>query len=397
MKKSKLKKTIDGLAFGLASGMKVAEEQFFTGLGAVSDGDVCVVSQKEQGNKLMQSLLKGEVTQEVKDLRYRMYKIDEAVDGQKTIGNVADGGGVTFKYKKLKPLVEESEDDCEVVIVQNIKKVTTSIGDDINGNHKDGKYKPEYQLKIKRDFLCRFLIEKFAEKVVIKKLPNEQYQLDIYTTIYEDEFDSVANSFTKEVKKVSNGDHRNELLDFTEVSFFTKDAYGTSDGAEFSFKINNFKNCINYLFEDNGLIKNSGFYVLKFDVTPIVFNLKLTEKFFEEELEEKYKNKEKKNIETTAFLKINEDGTQDITTGPIEREKIYCDVCGREIGYHYDDNGEKILTPIFDDYGNKILNDDGKQKMEEIFDETLFWDYKITKVDYGVGMCVDCLLKKMED
>lgn len=392
--KNKVKNLLSNVTFGLASGMKVAEEQFFTSMGSSSDSNVCITDQKELSGKLSQALLKGEVTQEVRDLRYRTYKILEESQDYSGVFD-EEGNIISLNKKKRKiPYVEQTEEDFEVILVQNIKKTTKSIANTSEYEYTTGKIKEETVLKVERDFLCRYPLEKHVNMVVIKKNDSDKYQLDLYTTIYEDKFDNKAAKFTSEVKNIFKGNKRHEIVDIKTVSFYANNAYGAIDGSEFSFDVNSFKECVDFMQDIDGEVKNSGFFVLKFDITPKILGLKLTEKFFEEELEEKYQNMAKKDNEFEIHLNITEEGDSEVTSIPKFNEKYYCDKCGLEIGYHYNDNGEKIEVEVLDENGDRVLNEDGSVKTVIEFDSSLVWDYKITKLEYGNGLCVNCLKEK---
>jgi anti-sigma28 factor (negative regulator of flagellin synthesis) len=69
-------KTIKSLFYALPFGLKAADSEIMSS-GDISNGEDTTVEKKVSQNTLMEALLRGELTEEVKEFRYGTYKIDE--------------------------------------------------------------------------------------------------------------------------------------------------------------------------------------------------------------------------------------------------------------------------------------------------------------------------------
>ena len=92
---SKIKKYFLNLWYGLPFGMKAADTEIM-GNKSVDDNGV-TIQQEVSDQRVAKHLLKGEVTQEVEELRYRTYKVADESENYKYLGN-----GVAVKEEKEK-------------------------------------------------------------------------------------------------------------------------------------------------------------------------------------------------------------------------------------------------------------------------------------------------------
>ena len=74
-KMGKIKNKINNLVTGFMVGMKNTENEIFTQLGGSTVAD-STINQEAHTSRVSKALLKGELTQEVKELRYRTYTVD---------------------------------------------------------------------------------------------------------------------------------------------------------------------------------------------------------------------------------------------------------------------------------------------------------------------------------
>ena len=80
-----LLRRIKKIAYSIPFGMKAGDEMLATSNKDGSNG--IVMEDKIEQNSLLNSLLRGEVTQEVEELRYETYKAEEESNNYKYIGN----------------------------------------------------------------------------------------------------------------------------------------------------------------------------------------------------------------------------------------------------------------------------------------------------------------------
>jgi len=341
---SRIKDIINEIKYGVGISIAGADSAVFSS-NKGQDSNVVIVTQKEQGGELARALIKGEVTQEVEDLRYRTYLIEEESGKNEVIGiGENDMESFTIPAQFNKPNIEELETDFKTIIVQNVEAISTGITDNIEDKNgfvnKINEYLP---LTIERDCRSRFSIEKYCYQIVVKE-HNEKvntYQLDLYFTIYPDTINRIKRMFTNEIEKLYN-DHQkirtSDIVDIKTIEFVTNKAWGSDNNKKYKFKTYCCVECSKF----------NGYYILKFSSESLIFGEKTTDKYFSKVIDKKYKEHEKRiNANGGIFNLFGE-------------EKIeYCDICGDKIE-------------------GLAIN-----------------DYYITKEKYGRGMCIKCLGKKL--
>ncbi len=268
---------------------------------------------------LADSLIHGEVTQEVKNLRWRTYKILKASDGLSLEYEYTDeNGNVIYKTKKfdnkstLRNIKLDTFDDYELEMVFNNNEITISVDEAINNNikeyeasitntNKDGllvtshgdinsiKYfatnKGSTPINISRTYAPKFFIENFTKKINIRKINDTERLIEFYVSKYPDEYNKNSKIFIKEIKKViKSGPHNFSFLEFDEVEFVTNKTIGAPDFLHYSYKILNF----------NKIIEFDGNYVIKFNAEILIDGQDILNEYIEKELDEKYNNKEAK-------------------------------------------------------------------------------------------------------
>lgn len=225
------------------------------------------IQQQQEQQSVIKDLLRGEVTEEVKELRHEMYYSE-----RKSHEYVYNGGGnakknTMFDYKGS----AETSDGNPIKLVLNNKLIVNgltqdgvavygenvAISENLQGNFKiSEEYNHKYSIEITRDFFPRFPLEKYTTKLVVKDVKEKEGKalLDFYIPSYKQQFNNVTKLLQSELDKIYQGETKSDLVQFTSIRFITKNCYGSPDLYLFEYK--------NPIFED--IIKFDGSYVLRF-------------------------------------------------------------------------------------------------------------------------------------
>lgn len=302
-----------------------AVEKGALGQGGGKDlGTVDTVRRHRQGS-LLDSLAQGEINQEVKDLRWRMYKVMDEAQGYKTkvIGYDEDGYPITDTVKidvsengrfSISNVKVDEHDKYSVELVVNndeitmdrdgvtdevtefdLEKVKESIvyNEDtgeaesatlgvISADAHESANKSERVIKCIKDGRLKFELENFTKKMNVRTITPTEKLLEFYVSIYPDEFNRRSNLFLSEIKKAMKNPRIADFLDITGVEFISYNTVGCKDLHHFEYKIKNFDKLVEY----------DGYYIIKFKADVITDGVSLYEQFREEGLEERYKNNE---------------------------------------------------------------------------------------------------------
>lgn len=276
--------------YSLFHGIKAADSVLTTSNKEISSGGA-VEEQKVEQNNLYASLLKGEVTQEVKDLRYEMY---ESVKQSKDWKYVGNGQAVKRNHMLVKsPMKIDEEDGLKVILIQDNKVYVQGADSSIDNIDKVLKIRTEadaeHTFKATHEYLVRHKIETYARKLVVKLTGEEnKFKLDFYLSEYPVENDPRAVYVVKELESLYNSKSRtSDLIDLITLTFTTDKAYGDDDWKIYDFKI------IDYI----GIKKFDGNYIISFYASLPNGISDTTDGFNDEESVKKFKNKEprKKN------------------------------------------------------------------------------------------------------
>ena len=277
-------------------------------------------TQKHTQGQVADSLINGEITHEVMNLRWRMYKILQETDSLTTqiIGYEPDGTPITKTSKKdvkkgLKKIKVDSFDDykLEFVLVNDeiissgndvmgnkyidiLDKPTINLDDEgnivsathgeISGDEYYFTNKTEKSIVINSEFTRRFFLENFTKKLNIRHISDDEKLLEFYVSIYPDVNNRTSRLFLSELNKIINEGKKSDITNIDEVEFITYKAIGVDDFLEYKYKITSFDKIIAF----------NGSYVIKFLSKVVINGENITSKYIQNELEEKYKNKEKK-------------------------------------------------------------------------------------------------------
>lgn len=264
-------------------GLRAADKAAFSS-DSSANGNKGNIEVQDEEQSVYKDLLRGEVTQEVRELRHEMYYSERESHKYKYIGN-----GIAVKKNdifsdEVKGL--ENSDGFKVILVQNNAEDTGGVRDALEmGDHR------EYTLKIERNFIPRFRIEEFTHKLVVKAVDDKHVMLDFYLTKYESQFNRRHRPFLNEVDRIYQGDKQSDVLDFHGVHFVTFRAWGASDLVEYKFENVEFDNIVEF----------NGDYVLKF-FADIVENSDMLDEFYDEVAAEKNANHERRKGKNTINL-----------------------------------------------------------------------------------------------
>ena len=301
----KIKKYFLNLLYGLPYGLKAADSEI---MGSGSKDDLgASIHQEVSDQRVAKHLLKGEITQEVEELRYRTYKVANESEKYKYLGN-----GVAIKEEKE----DKPTDRKKYKFTQENENICESV---LEGLNQVGNYGVErYRFEIDYESFVRFKIEKFATKVDVNI--NDETGL-IETTLHfnsePNPYDGTSMPFINEISKLLNVKSeyeikRNEIASsIKNFSFCTYKATNEDDFVTYSF-VNGgkFKN-----FEQNGY---EFLLTLSWDEYMRV-PLNLEAKYYSKSMAEKYERKERKDTP--------------ISLAEVERKR-YCSVCGKEMSVY---------------------------------------------------------------
>lgn len=376
----KLCNRINAYWVGFFYGLKDTNDTVFTQAG-IDNSVGTEIQQQVNENRVSKDLLKGEVTQQVEELRYRTYKVDRE---SKQFEYFSPTKAIRFDKQDSKFVKYDNSDNLELITIQPNHANTANIYDgtkdvdflnaklidgqgnvSINLGHFDVENK--YNIEIERDFMPRFKLEAYTTRLVVKKLDDKDNMiLDFYVSKYPQEKDMKSIYFIKEVEKLMSGYRQSDITSMTRVSFVTSHAYGLNDMIEFRFDHIYYK----------GILEYDGHYVLKFKAHAYVNGKDQTDEFYSKSMDEKYRNNEKKEVVIDAF------------SGGNEYKTFVCAECGKTVEYDTEaiDNMQVSL-------GRDITDD-------EISDDNSvmsYMDLQISEQTFGKKLCSDCLKKYLNN
>lgn len=302
----KVKDFFKRLLYALPFGLKGADTEIM-GAGNVQEGNGTTINQQISDNRVAKSLLKGEVTQAVEELRYRNYKVSAESKKFDYIGN-----GLAVK-KDLRP-----KDRTKIRFTQDNKLLCSDVLEELN--HVNNYGNESYTAEIGYDGIVRFKLENFIKEMDIS-IDNDKDGNMLYaeTTLHfeamPNAYDKKSMPFINELKKLKElydskaiyGIERNEIASsMISLTFVTyKASNDEPDMERFNFLMPHFLK----IEESNNQFK----ITYKWDSAKFV---NLADKYFSKTMFEKYKNKEKKDVDANL----------------VEKERVrYCSVCGKEI------------------------------------------------------------------
>lgn len=360
----KIKRIIRDLWIGLILGMKKTEDETFHQNGTALDNE-STVNQKVSEHSVAKALLRGELTQEVIDLRYRTYAVARESEHYNyfspTLATKKNGQDSKFVYV-------ENEDNREIVTIQENKVEVETVTEALERLGENTTYtdrQNEYNIMMKRHNFPRFKLEEFTTKLVVKKGDDEwSAVLDVYVSKYPNDKNMKSKPFIRELERIIDTGVRSDIFEIDTISFETRHAYKLDDMLRFEF--GDLK--LERIFEFDGD------YVIRFITNIIDGGTDLTAEFYSERMAKKYANHEKKELE------INFDPEANI--------RVYkCAECGKEVTYDaraLDNMEVKSLEQI----ETESEGYDGKT--------TEYLDFEMSEHEFGRMLCKDCVTKAMQ-
>ena len=298
---SKLTDKIKGVACAVPFAMKAGDE-IFTSSNKGIDGGTTIEQQVEQ-KSVWQDLLKGELTQEVEELRYETFRAEEEANNYQYIGS-----GVAVKKKgdsklKRKRFVQYNYDE-EYSVHETLEKM----------NDKDDRKKDDWVTR-------KIFKAKYSNPNVRFKLENHVYKVAVnldenkYTTKFyfvDDAFNRetrpLVNFLKKtkeeiiEIRKYNNDKMLSTYMERNEIckgieEFWFKTISATNDvpnGIDYKFRGAKFE-CIS---------EEDGYIVLEYSWKHFDGNILLSERFKSKTGEQKFANKEKREGYNPSFDSI---------------------------------------------------------------------------------------------
>ena len=126
---NKIKKILLNIWYGLPFGLKAANDEIMGGGEADEQGST--INQQVTDQRVAKHLLKGEVTQEVEELRYRTYRVENESKSYKYLGN-----GVAVKEDKPK----NKSDKTKFKFSQDNEMLCESVSDSLKQVLKSSSY-----------------------------------------------------------------------------------------------------------------------------------------------------------------------------------------------------------------------------------------------------------------
>ena len=311
----KIKKWVDKKIAIVSLAMSNVEKNMLGQSGDLLTDNTKNIQKNTQG-QLADSLVNGEITQEVIDLRWRTYKVlDEMSKSYTKFIGYDENGEPIIETKtidteeSLKKIKIDEIDPYPLEMVVDNKEITIDVNDIINngllkvnekpilnndenesashglinGDDFFASQKNERPIKVGREFFPKFYIENYTEKVNIRTIDENYKLIEFAVNCYPSE-NKNHNLFLKEINKAIDNPISCNMLEIKEVGFITNKTIGVKDFLEYKYEITCF----------DKITKFNGFYLIKFfGFLVINGENKLTE-FISHELEDKYKNKVKK-------------------------------------------------------------------------------------------------------
>jgi len=254
----KIKDKLKLFGYGLVGGMKATEDQILRQSGTVSDGNISVVKEVED-NRVSKALLRGEVTQEVSELRYRTYLVDKESKkykyytptlvlkrNKKTDINFPynESDGLTLITSQLNDTISNEKYTDYLNIVSDVyEESDTNVEKNITSVNKRDliehfKETTEHRIKIERekDFTPRYKIEDYIKRIDVKSVDEKHAVLELYVSKYMNSEDFKSKGFIKEIEKIRDKGLRSDMIAFKGISFITNHAFGIEDSIKFEFE-----------------------------------------------------------------------------------------------------------------------------------------------------------------
>lgn len=283
---------IKGFFMAIPFGMKAGDDILTTSNTDVDGGDS--IHQQVEHKSIWNDLLKGELTQEVEELRYETFKSEEMSNEYQYIGN----GQATKKEGTKKTILNKRKKffqyntDQEYGIMESLEML----------NNKDDRLKDDWKkrkiFKITyNNNVVKFRLENHVEKIMVDLTGGKNRTLLYFVDDKLNRDLRPLVNFLKKTKKDLDAFGENELAKKT---YKSKNEI-CSDLSELKFTTlnatNDVPNGIDYNFKKPKFIQikeENGYVILEYEWKEFDGNVLLSERFKSKTGEEKIKNKEKR-------------------------------------------------------------------------------------------------------
>jgi hypothetical protein len=276
--------------------------------------------QRHSQGTLADDLVNGVITQEVKDLRWRMYKVLEASAkvSAKVVGDLDSGEYTVETYISegtdviLNKVKLDSTDDYKLEMVVDAEAITKGREEALNAdaidttlatesiidedgnerktlgiisNEDNEHHNIEYPIKIDREDIPKFYIEKFTKKLNVRIIDETHRLLEFYISKYPSEYDRKTYLLVSELKRAMVNPRSTNILHIDNIGFVSYKTIGVNDFRVFEYKV----------IEFDKVVEFDGYFVIKFKCEVTTNGEYLLEKYREADLDNKYEKKERKN------------------------------------------------------------------------------------------------------
>lgn len=283
MKKGFIMSILNNLKYFIAqlfSGIKSADN-IITGQKTDSGDKLSPIHQEKDTQRVANHLLKGEVTQEVKELRYRDYLVSESSRHYRVSGDEAHKIHITYTKTQFGGINHE---------------ICSGFDGETNS----------HTLKIIPEGTPRFDLSKHCSHFYVNLKDNDHYKISLYFDLTPNKDIATSKAFLNYIQNsIMTGSRLGgDFHKLSKIEFVT-------------YKISSVENFIKYIFDDltltaiNPTEKELELVYCAGNVT--VENL--IEKYKVEDLQEKYETKAKKYL----------------PTGDVESNLYICELCGQPI------------------------------------------------------------------
>lgn len=318
-----------------------------------------------KANSVAGAMLRGEVTQAVKELRYRTYMIDRE---SKKFEYFSPTLALRREKQDSKFVEYENKDELELVVIQLNDVYRESVNESLeNGGTRLNK--PKSAIKVTRPewFTPRYKIEDYTHRVVVRRVKDDNCIVDFYVDMYPDNTRFKSKGFVREVENLYANGRRTDLLDIDILRFTTYKAFNAEDLVEFEYKIGKFIEVLPY----------EGVYIIRFHAKAVIDGNDLVmTKYYDKTMAEKYEKKERKDVVLNLF------------DTPPETRTYRCCKCGKEITYDATKMNQMPLSKP-----RLVTDEDAKVDTGN----TEYLDAEMTQYTFGQTMCKECLAKYLKD
>lgn len=252
-----------------------------------------------QSRRLSDALRKGEVTQEVEEMRYRDYTVSNESKKYKYIG---DGEAIKREIVEV--------DYNNFSFGQDNSIICNGVLDEINrvGTHSIDTY----MLNVVYGSITRFKLEKYCKFIDVEVIDGIAY-ISLHFSSFYDKYDIPSKSFINELNFIVENEEyckkNHELCNsIVRASFVTYKAYGEDDLVKYDF----------YDLQCLGIINSKHEYILRYRANHF-HRENLIEKFYSKTMAQKYEQKESKHLEYNMYD---------------EKRVEKCDICGDEMSVY---------------------------------------------------------------